>query len=127
MVKEWTKAFKLVRGRGAFLTEVQDPLHAGVVDDNVEFGEALGDRDGSGGDALGVGGVEGDGLDARVGAGGVAKNVFAAAGDDDGIAELVKGFGETSADAGAAAGDEDGVASGLHGAMDVTGVRGDSF
>jgi hypothetical protein len=41
--------------------------------------------------------------------------LFAAAGDDDFVAELMEGLRKAAADTGAAAGDEDGVAGGFHG------------
>ena len=47
--------------------------------------------------------------------GGLLQYVEAAAGDDDGIAQVVQAMGQRRADAAAAAGDQDGVCSRFHG------------
>ena len=61
--------------------------------------------------------VEGEGLHAGIGGNGFVEGMAAATGDDDLVAEGVKGFSESAADAGAAAGDEDGVAGEVHGVV----------
>ena len=88
---------------------------AGVVDDGVEGGEVGDEIGGEGADAGGVFDVEYDGGHAGIGGDCFIEHLFAAAGDDDVIAEFVEGFGETAADTGAAAGDEDRISSGVHG------------
>ena len=88
---------------------------AGVVDDGVEGGEVGDELGGEGADAGGVFDVEHGRRHAGIGGDCFIEHLFAAAGDDDVIAEFVERLGETAADTGAAAGDEDGVASGVHG------------
>ena len=88
---------------------------AGVVDDDVEGGEVGGQFLSEGADAGCVFDVEDRGGHAGVCGDGFVKDFFAAAGDDDFVAEFVEGLGETAADTGAAAGDEDGVAGDFHG------------
>jgi hypothetical protein len=95
--------------------EVFGAHDAGVVDDDVERGEVCYEFLGEGADAGGVFDVEDRGGHAGVGGDGFVENLFAAACDDDFVAELVEGLREAAADAGTAAGDEDGVAGGFHG------------
>lgn len=87
---------------------------AGVVDDGVEGGVIGGELSGDFADVGGVFDVEDDGGHAGVGGGGLAEDLFAAAGDDHFVSELVEGFCEGAADSGAAAGDEDCVSSDVH-------------
>ena len=88
---------------------------AGVEDDGVESGEVGDELCGEGADAGGVFDVEDGGGHAGVGGGGLVEELFAAASDDDFVAELVEGLCEAAADTGAAAGDEDRVSGGFHG------------
>ena len=53
--------------------------------------------------------VQGERLHPGVGGGGLVEGLFAAAGDDDLVAESVEGLSQPAANAGASAGDENGV------------------
>jgi hypothetical protein len=88
---------------------------AGVVDEHVEGGEIGCCLGGKGADGGGVFDVEVERLHAGVGGSGRVERLPAASGDDDLVAEGVKRFSQSAANAGAAAGDEDGVAGGIHG------------
>ena len=72
---------------------------AGVVDHDVEVGMARDDHSDRGGDALRVGDVESDDVDAGALPGDVSKNALPPPGDNDGVASVVQGFGEGAADA----------------------------
>ena len=93
-------------------------LHdAGVVDEDVERGEAADEVRGEGGEGVEAGHVEDCGGHARIGCRDFVEQSLAAAGDNDLVAELVKGLCQGAADTGAAAGDEDRVVAGLHGGL----------
>ena len=102
-------------GGVGFVEEVFGEHDARVVNDDVE-GREVGDEflaevaDGSR-----VFDVEIRRGQARIGFGGLIEDLLTTAGDDDFVAELVEGLGESAADARAAAGDEDGVAGDVHG------------
>lgn len=67
------------------------------------------DFGGEGGERVKVLNVENSGGHAGIGGGDFVEQRFAAACDDDLIAELVECFGQGAADAGGASGDEDGL------------------
>ena len=96
------------------MNEVFRTHDAGVVNDDIEGGEVGDEFLGEGADAGSVFNVECCGGHAGIGGDGVVENLLAAAGDDDLVAEIVKGLCQSAADAGAAASDEDSVAGGLH-------------
>ena len=93
---------------------VVDLHDAGVVDDGVEFGIVGDEFFADGGDVGGICDVEFDGLHAGVCVGDFGEVGFAAAGDDDLVAEFVECFGPGAAETGGAAGDEDSVVGEVH-------------
>src|SRR5580698_6209399 len=112
-----------VRGDGGFhrdqigfLTEQVFGTHdAGTVENDVKFGESLGDVGGKGLDRCGIFDIEDGSFKARICRGGLVQGLLAASSNDYLIAEFVKSFSECVANAGASACNEDGVATGFHG------------
>jgi hypothetical protein len=103
-------------GSGGGLGEEVFGTHdASVVDDDVEGGIVGNQFCCEGTDVGSVFDVEDCGGHAGIGGDSVVEDLFAAAGDDDFVAEFMEGLREAAADTGAAAGDEDGVAGCFHG------------
>ena len=94
--------------------EVFGAHDARVLDDDVQGRVVLLHLCREVADAGGVFDIERGGLHAGVRRRRLVEDALAAAGDDDLIAEGVKGFGESATDARAAAGDQDGVAGDIH-------------
>jgi hypothetical protein len=87
---------------------------AGVIDHDVQGGMAARDFRDEGADGGGIGDIERDKCHAGIGAGHFLQGLPAPAGDDDLVAERMKGFRQAAADARAAARDENGVIVGFH-------------
>ena len=87
---------------------------AGVIDHDVQGGMAdcyFRDESADGG---GVSDIERDGCHPRIGGRHFLQGLLTPAGDDDLVAERMKGLRQAAADAGAAAGDENGVVGEFH-------------
>src|SRR5258708_31399726 len=106
----------LHRGQiGSIAEQIFSTHDASTVENDVKFGEALGDVGGKGLDRCGVFDIEDGSFKARIGCGGLVEGLLAASSNDYLIAEFVKSFSECAADAGASACNEDGIAIGFHG------------
>src|SRR5260370_42383800 len=111
-----------VRGDGGFhrgqIGSIAEQLFcthdASTVENDVKFGEALGDVVGKGLDRCGVFDIEDGSFKAGIGCGSLVEGLLAASSNDYLIAEFVKCFSECAADAGASACNDDCVAFGFH-------------
>src|SRR5580704_7179186 len=104
------------RGQIGFLAEHFLRTHdASTVENDVKFGESLGDVGGKGLYRRGIFDIEDGSFKTRIGGGSLVEGLLAASSNDYIIAEFVKSLSECAADAGASACNEDGVAFGLHG------------
>src|SRR5580698_9525648 len=91
---------------GSLAEQVFGTHDSGTVENDVKFGESLGDVGGKGLDRCGIFDIEDGSFKARIGCGSLVEGLLAASSYDYLIAEFVKCFSECAADAGASRSEE---------------------